>query len=155
MRIAYLARVLPCLSETFVVREIAALRRLGMEITPFSIHSPDAVINPEIPDLAAEVEVLVRPLKPLFWLAHLALALAFPAPLLGLPVPLCPTGSGAPGKVLAPLSILRSRPLHCLAFDLLGDRPRACAFCQRRRHNGHDGGPIGRHLFQFHVPLLL
>jgi len=78
MRIAYLARVLPCLSETFVVREIAALRRLGMEIKPFTIHPPDTVINPEIPDLAAEVEVIVRPRKPLFWLAHLTLAIAFP-----------------------------------------------------------------------------
>lgn len=78
MRIAYLARVLPCLSETFVVREIAALRRLGMEVKPFSIHPPEKVINPEIPDLPAEVQVLVRPLNPLFWLAHLVLALAFP-----------------------------------------------------------------------------
>jgi glycosyltransferase involved in cell wall biosynthesis len=78
MRIAYLARELPCLSETFVVREIAALRRLGMEVKPFSIHPPDAVINPEIPGLVAEVEVLARPRKPLFWLAHLALAVAFP-----------------------------------------------------------------------------
>jgi glycosyltransferase involved in cell wall biosynthesis len=78
MRIAYLARVLPCLSETFVVREIAVLRRLGVEIKPFSIHAPEAVVNPEIPDLAAEVEVLARPQRPLFWLAHLALALAYP-----------------------------------------------------------------------------
>lgn len=78
MRIAYLARLLPCLSETFVVREIAALRRLGLEIKPFSIHAPEAVSNPEIPDLLREVEVLVQPRKPLFWLAHLAFALAFP-----------------------------------------------------------------------------
>ncbi|MDO9532850.1 MAG: glycosyltransferase family 4 protein [Deltaproteobacteria bacterium] len=78
MRIAYLARVLPALSETFVVREIAALRRLGMKIKPFSIHPSEKVFNPEIPDLLAEVEVLVRPLNPIFWLAHLVLALTFP-----------------------------------------------------------------------------
>jgi glycosyltransferase involved in cell wall biosynthesis len=78
MRIAYLARILPCLSETFVVREIAALRRLGLTVMPFSIHSPEGVCNPEIPDLLREVEMLVQPRNPMFWLAHLLFALGFP-----------------------------------------------------------------------------
>lgn len=78
MRIAYLARVMPCLSETFVVREIAALRRLGLEVEACSIHAPEKVENPEVPDLCALVEVLAQPRKPLFWLAHLFLALTAP-----------------------------------------------------------------------------
>lgn len=77
--IGYLGRILPALSETFVVREIAALRRLGVEVKPFSLYPPDAyVVHPEAPDLAREVEVLVRPSHPLFWLAHIAFALRFP-----------------------------------------------------------------------------
>ncbi len=79
MRLAYLGRILPCLSETFVVRELAALRRRGLEVKPFSIHPPEEIDNPEIPDLLQEVEVLVRPHNPLFWLAHLYFAVNFPA----------------------------------------------------------------------------
>ncbi len=79
MRLAYLGRILPCLSETFVVREMAALRRRGLDVRAFSIHPPEAIDNPEIPKLVQEVEVLVRPLLPIFWLAHLYFALFFPA----------------------------------------------------------------------------
>lgn len=79
MRLAYLGRILPCLSETFVIREMAALRRRGLDVKALSIHPPEAIINPEIPDLVQEVEVLTRPWAPLFWLAHLYFALAFPA----------------------------------------------------------------------------
>ena len=77
--IAYLARNLPAVAETFVVREITALRRLGLEIKAFSLHQPDAgVRHPEAPELAQEVEILVQPRKPLFWLAHLLFVLRFP-----------------------------------------------------------------------------
>lgn len=72
--ISYLGRVLPILSETFVVREIAALRHLGADVRPLSLYSPDtSAVHPEAPDLAREVEVLVRPTHPLFWLAHLVI----------------------------------------------------------------------------------
>lgn len=82
--IGYIGRVLPVLSETFVVREMAALRRLGVEIRPFSLYQPDAyAIHPEAPDLGREVEVLARPTHPLFWLAHLGFALCFPVRYLG------------------------------------------------------------------------
>lgn len=71
-RIGYLGRVLPVLSETFVVREIAALRALGVRIKAFSLYRPEAATaHPEAPDLAREVEVFWRPASPLFWLAHL------------------------------------------------------------------------------------
>ena len=81
--IAYLSRVLPILSETFVVREIAALRRLGEGIRPFSLYPPDlSALHPEAPDLAREVEVLVRPRYPFFWLAHLIVLLRSPVPYL-------------------------------------------------------------------------
>jgi colanic acid/amylovoran biosynthesis glycosyltransferase len=79
MRIAYLGRILPCISETFVIREMATLRRRGLDVRAFSIHPPEAIDNPEIPNLVQEVEVLVRPLLPIFWLAHLYFALFFSA----------------------------------------------------------------------------
>ncbi len=78
-RIAYLGRSLPTLSETFVVREIAALRQLGAEVKALSIHPPDPfAVHPEAPDLARETEVLARPRHPLFWVAHLLFALFYP-----------------------------------------------------------------------------
>jgi glycosyltransferase involved in cell wall biosynthesis len=70
--LAYLGRVLPVISETFVVREIAALRSLGARIKPFSLYPPEAQdSHPEAPELAREVEVLFQPAKPGFWLSHL------------------------------------------------------------------------------------
>ena len=78
--IGYLARILPVLSETFVVREIAALRCLGLAVRPFSLYHPEAgVVHPEAPALINEVEVLVRPLHPLFFLSHLIYLVHHPA----------------------------------------------------------------------------
>jgi colanic acid/amylovoran biosynthesis glycosyltransferase len=77
--LAYLGRILPVSSETFVVREIVALRRLGLSVKVFSLYPPETgVFHPEAPDLAREAEVLLQPQKPLFWLAHLIFALRFP-----------------------------------------------------------------------------
>jgi len=77
--LAYLGRILPAISETFVVREIVALRRLGLSVKVFSLHPPETGgFHPEAPDLAREAEVLIQPRNPLFWLAHLIFALRFP-----------------------------------------------------------------------------
>ena len=76
--LAYLGRILPVISETFVVREIVALRRLGLSVKVFSLHPPETgVSHPEAPDLAREAEVLIQPQNPLFWLAHLIFVLRF------------------------------------------------------------------------------
>lgn len=70
--LAYLSRILPVISETFVIREIATLRSLGARIKIFSIFPPeDQASHPEVPELAQEVEVLFQPAKPAFWWAHL------------------------------------------------------------------------------------
>jgi len=77
--LAYLGRILPVISETFVVREIVALRRLGLRVKVFSLHPPETgVSHPEAPDLAREVQVLIQPRDPRFWLAHLWFAWRFP-----------------------------------------------------------------------------
>ncbi|MHC1728486.1 MAG: glycosyltransferase family 4 protein [Syntrophobacteraceae bacterium] len=69
--IAYVGRIVPSVSETFVAREIAALRKLGIPIKVFSVHPFDPkVVHPEAPELSSEVEVLTRPSDPHFWAAH-------------------------------------------------------------------------------------
>jgi len=77
--LAYLGRILPASSETFVVREIVALRRLGLSVKVFSLHPPETGgFHPEAPDLAGKAEVLIQTRNPLFWLAHQIFALRFP-----------------------------------------------------------------------------
>ncbi|MFZ5450922.1 MAG: glycosyltransferase [Thermodesulfobacteriota bacterium] len=77
--LAYLSRILPIVSETFVVREIAALRSLGARIKIFSIFPPEGqASHPEVPELGQEVEVLCQPAKPAFWWAHLFFLCRYP-----------------------------------------------------------------------------
>jgi colanic acid/amylovoran biosynthesis glycosyltransferase len=42
VRVAYLCSLYPAVSHTFIMREVAALRRLGVEIATFSIHRAGA-----------------------------------------------------------------------------------------------------------------
>ena len=84
-RIAYLGRVLPALSETFVTRELQALRSAGVDVVPFSIFRPDpSGVHPEARQIYEEVVVLSRPANPLFWLAHLWHAVRHPLRYFGL-----------------------------------------------------------------------
>lgn len=70
-RIAYLGRLLPTLSETFVIREAAALMRLGVPVELFSIYPPDrSHLHPELPDAAGLARVVFRPDTGDFWKAH-------------------------------------------------------------------------------------
>ncbi len=42
MHVAYIAARLPSLSETFVYRELLAVRALGIDVTPVSVFAPDS-----------------------------------------------------------------------------------------------------------------
>lgn len=78
-RIAYLASEYPAPSHTFIRREIAALRRAGLDIATFSIRSPqgDPASEQERIDRAETLNVLGR--SPFSYLAALAgLAVACP-----------------------------------------------------------------------------
>ncbi|HUX06205.1 MAG TPA: glycosyltransferase [Acidobacteriota bacterium] len=78
-RIGYLGRILPALSETFVTREITALRQAGVTVKPFSIFRPDpSSVHREAEEIQGQVEVLNRPANPLFWLAHFYFAFRHP-----------------------------------------------------------------------------
>ncbi len=69
--IAYMGRVLPTLSETFVIREAAALMALGASVELFTLYPPDAAhLHPEMPDAAARAHVVWRPRAAAFWKAH-------------------------------------------------------------------------------------
>lgn len=70
-RIAYIGRVLPALSETFVIREAAALMQLGVSVELFSIYPPDVSHHhPELPDAARRARIIHRPHAVDFWKAH-------------------------------------------------------------------------------------
>ena len=153
--IAYLGRILPVLSETFVVREIAALRSLGARIKPFSLYPPEArVAHPEAPELAREVTVLCRPATPLFWLAHLFFLWRYPRRY---------------WHCLVRYALRAPEPWRhrrrCLAFFAGGPLCRLAPaprrgpasprpFRQRPRQPRPNGGPSGRDHFQFHGPRL-
>jgi colanic acid/amylovoran biosynthesis glycosyltransferase len=77
--IGYLGRTLPALSETFVTRELTALRQAGVSVRPFSILRPDrSAVHPEAEEIFRETIVLRRPFNPVFWLAHLWFAVKSP-----------------------------------------------------------------------------
>ncbi len=55
-RVAYVVRSWPRLSQTFVVGEVLALERLGVELTLFSMTDPgEALVQPQVADVRAAV----------------------------------------------------------------------------------------------------
>jgi len=72
-RVAYLAPELPSLSATFVSNEIWALEDMGVEIHPYSVHSPNAKAHGErAADLEARTQIIYgqdfsQALKALGW----------------------------------------------------------------------------------------
>ncbi len=70
-RIAYIARELPALSETFVVREASALLKLGVPLQLMSVYPPDpGLVHPELPDAVSRSLTVYRPGSTEFWRAH-------------------------------------------------------------------------------------
>src|SRR5919197_887593 len=60
--VAYVLRSYPRLSQTFIVDEIRALERLGVNICIFAITEPrEPVVQPEVADVRAPVVYLDRP----------------------------------------------------------------------------------------------
>jgi colanic acid/amylovoran biosynthesis glycosyltransferase len=80
MRIGYLATHYPAVSHTFVLREVEALRRLGVEVETFSIHrTPDSELLSEADRHAAATTFAVIGPRPSIFVAHLAAFAARPA----------------------------------------------------------------------------
>lgn len=102
LRVAYLLKRFPRLSETFILHEMLALEARGMQLRVFAIQDPDeAMVHPEVRRLAARVTYLPRAtlsgfaqlLRSHFWLLRrdrrryigaLRLALTRSSPLVGL-----------------------------------------------------------------------
>jgi colanic acid/amylovoran biosynthesis glycosyltransferase len=73
MRIGYLATHYPAVSHTFVLREVEALRRLGVEVETFSIHrTPDCDLLSQADRHAAATTFAVIGARPSVFVAHLA-----------------------------------------------------------------------------------
>jgi colanic acid/amylovoran biosynthesis glycosyltransferase len=72
MRVGYLSRVLPALSETFVISEIVALRSTGVEIVPFSVHAPKkGDFQDNAQTIFEETTVINDPSRFGFWVSNL------------------------------------------------------------------------------------
>jgi glycosyltransferase involved in cell wall biosynthesis len=79
VRIAYFCSAYPAISHTFILREVEALRRLGTQITTFSIRrTPPDQLLAESDRAAAETTVTILPFRWRQLRAHLALALRAP-----------------------------------------------------------------------------
>ena len=88
LRIAYLVKTFPRLSETFILNEILGVEELGLELTIFSLRKLPPEAEPVHPDVAKVkgpvryIPSLVRPLWPpglvLLLFSHLALLFAAP-----------------------------------------------------------------------------
>ncbi|MEN8129607.1 MAG: colanic acid biosynthesis glycosyltransferase WcaL, partial [Pseudomonadota bacterium] len=76
MRVAYLASQYPAVSHTFILREVQAVRALGVEVETFSIRrcQPVPALGPDGTDECARTRYLV-PVRPLSYLAALVWAL--------------------------------------------------------------------------------
>jgi glycosyltransferase involved in cell wall biosynthesis len=58
-RVIYIVRSWPRLSQTFVLNEVLALERRGVELTIFSlVRSDDPIVHPQVADVRARVEYL-------------------------------------------------------------------------------------------------
>src|SRR5690242_18197520 len=79
-RVAYIVRSWPRLSQTFVLNEVLALERLGVELTLFSMTDPaEPLVQPQVRQVAAPVAYLDAPRRPGARLAtHLGVLLASP-----------------------------------------------------------------------------
>ena len=72
MRVGYISRVLPSISETFVMREMNSLENLGLNIIPFSVHAPSRdQVHPESHHVFDKVNVITKPRSIMFWLSQL------------------------------------------------------------------------------------
>src|SRR5260370_16653911 len=88
MRVAYLVKTFPRLSETFILNEILGVEELGLELEIFSLRKLPPANEPVHPDVAKVkapvryIPSLVRPLWPpglaLLLFSHLALLFAAP-----------------------------------------------------------------------------
>ena len=68
MKLGYVLKYFPRLSETFIVTELLGLERLGAEITAFSRHRPDETVpHAALRDLRAEIHYLDALLGERFW----------------------------------------------------------------------------------------
>jgi glycosyltransferase involved in cell wall biosynthesis len=82
LRVGYILRSYPRLSQTFVVNEIRALEQLGVQIHIFAVtHPHEALVQPQVAEVEAPVDYLEFALARRWWIIlweHLLLALLSP-----------------------------------------------------------------------------
>ena len=82
LRVGYVLRSYPRLSQTFVVNEIRALEQLGVDVHIFAVtHPHEPLVQPQVAEVAAPVDYLESALARRWWIVlweHLLLALLAP-----------------------------------------------------------------------------
>ncbi len=65
MRVAYLSSRYPAISHTFIQREVAALRRRGVEVQTFSVRAtPDSELLTDVDTVEASTTTSILPISP-------------------------------------------------------------------------------------------
>lgn len=79
MKVGYISRLLPALSETFVTTEMKALEKRGLSIVPFSVHKPEeGSFQENARPVFERVNTVNKPWNPLFWLSHVMMMFSRP-----------------------------------------------------------------------------
>src|SRR5687767_6725920 len=82
LRVGYILRSYPRLSQTFVVNEVRALEKLGVQIHIFAVtHPHEALVQPQVADVQAPVDYLEVAQQRRWWVIlweHLLMALLSP-----------------------------------------------------------------------------
>jgi glycosyltransferase involved in cell wall biosynthesis len=141
--VIYLVRSWPRLSQTFIVNEVLALERRGVDISLFSmVRSGEELVQPQVDDVRARVHYLDDPRSPVRALIdHLSVLRSSPL-----------------GYLLAVAYAVRHPELstgyaNCSTLACFGSAVRLAAAIGRLRSAGH--GPAHLHAHFAHDPALV
>ncbi len=136
-RIAYLTSLYPAPSHTFIRREIAALRAVGLDIRPFSIQRAGGVPVSELDRATREETQAVLGRSPLAYLSAAAGAL-LSRPLQTLDTLRLALRHRAPGSRAAVWSVF-----HCIEALLLARLLREAGITRLHSHFANSGATVG------------
>jgi glycosyltransferase involved in cell wall biosynthesis len=118
VRVAYVNHAYPQLTQTFVYREVRALRGHGVDVVPLSFKRPARIVDSaELADEAARTVYLPSPRSAAFWLAAALAFLRHPlAALRCLALPFAPDGNPHARRSLPALALDFARGLYLARF---------------------------------------
>jgi glycosyltransferase involved in cell wall biosynthesis len=118
VRVAYVNHTYPQLTQTFVYREVRALRDHGLDVVPLSFKRPPRIVDSaELADEAARAVYLPSPRSAAFWATVLLAFLRHPLAALGcLALALAPDGNPHARRALPALWLDFVRGLYLAGY---------------------------------------